>query len=38
MEMETAKKETKQLWDLNELKRLQYCVEAEGLEEVEKSN
>lgn len=30
------KKETKQLWDLNELKRLQYCVEAEGLEEVEK--
>ena len=35
--METAKKkETKQLWDLNELKRLQYCVEAEDLEEVEK--
>lgn len=30
------KKETKQLWDLNELKRLQYCVEAEDLEEVEK--
>ena len=32
----SKKKETKQLWDLNELKRLQYCVEAEDLEEVEK--